>query len=196
MSARPPVTTSSAGEHGVALTVRCRPVPAAGPHGDLDRRRSAGSGSTSTGTPSVLRGSPTHSKCMPSGTRKLPPHAKLCLRKMRTTRQSICGMQPCALATVFMSNAMPHAWRLTEPICADATRVARVRSSRRRCWCWPTSIAARRGRPRTTSCSAACRSSTISRWQLRPDADVLVSSTRWMLAATQSGSMVDAARRR
>ena len=34
------------------------------------------------------RGSPTHSKCMPSGVRKLPPHANPCLRKIRTVRSS------------------------------------------------------------------------------------------------------------
>ena len=39
----------------------------------LVRRR--GSGSTSTGTATGSRRSPTHSKCMPSGWRKLPPHA-------------------------------------------------------------------------------------------------------------------------
>ena len=49
------------------------------------------SGSTATGTAIWSRGSPTHSKCIPSGWRKLPPQANPCLRKMRTTSQFICG---------------------------------------------------------------------------------------------------------
>ena len=39
------------------------------------------------------------------GRRQLPPHAKPCLRKMRTTSQFMCGAQPWQFDVVFMSSA-------------------------------------------------------------------------------------------
>ena len=62
---------------------------------------------------------------MPSEKMKLPPQAKLCLRKIRTTRQSIFGTQPWQFAAVFMSMGCPHVWRDSVPNCVPAIRVNR-----------------------------------------------------------------------
>ncbi len=48
---------------------------------------------TGSGGP-LTRGVPIHSKCMPSGIGKVPPHAKPCRRNASTIRASMVGTVP------------------------------------------------------------------------------------------------------
>ncbi len=71
------------------------------------------------------RRSPTHSKCMPSGVRKLPPHANPCFRKICTVRQSMSGgAQPWHDPIVLVSTAWPQLWRDRKP--TDESGVSRL----------------------------------------------------------------------
>ena len=107
-------------------TARAAPASALS---NVERTGGNVAGRTVTDSASRSRRSPTHSKCMPSGVRKLPPQAKPCLRKMRhRATVEVRGCTPLARPLVLVSIAIPHECRERKP--SELSGVSRLNRAR------------------------------------------------------------------
>ena len=109
---------ASAHDHAVAGEERVDARPPARVECEVAAGRS---GRSATDTRADLGARPTHSKCMPSGVRKLPPQAKPCLRKICTVVHppgrvaKSGGAHPWQEPCVLVSSAMPQECRDRNP---------------------------------------------------------------------------------